>query len=283
MNKIVIAYVPVIHRGYLEFFLRHRDAEEIAIFGRSIINTFDHLARKDIRAIAPEDIRQMIDSLNWFRRVHILDIYMIGQIIREKPDIVMLDDDESHEIAIEHFKELHIEYDTTFLRWDKSRSLKEVPVTSEVITSEMLHQTMMGEAWLQTKKSSDWWRQVGAVIVQGDIVITGYNKHIPSDLTPYVFGDPRGLFNKGISIELTTALHAEASVIAEAAKRGVSLLGAKLYVTTFPCPMCARLIAHSGISECYFSGGYGVLDGEEILRKANVTLLRVIEETPPNQ
>lgn len=280
MKKIIIAYVPVIHSGYLSFFSRHRDVDEIAIFGPSIINQFDHLSRKDIRAVAPEDIRHMIESLNVFRRVYVLDMYMISHIINEKPEIVMPDEDESRELASKHFGELAVVYDTSFLRWDKSRSLKEVPVTSEIITHDALHQKRIGDALMQAKKSSDWWRQVGAVLVQGDTTLYGYNKHIPSDLSPYVLGDPRGLFNKGVSIELTTAEHAEAYVIAEAARRGISLLGAQLYVTTFPCPMCARLIAHAGISECYFSGGYGVLDGEEILRRAGVTLYRVIEETP---
>jgi dCMP deaminase len=70
-------------------------------------------------------------------------------------------------------------------------------------------------------------------------------------------------------------LHAEASIIAAAARDGVSLRGADLYVTTFPCPSCARLIAQAGFARCFFAGPYSVLDGEEVLRAAGIELLWV--------
>ena len=47
-----------------------------------------------------------------------------------------------------------------------------------------------------------------------------------------------------------------------------------MYVTDFPCPPCARLIAAAGISRLYFRDGYAVLDGEEILRAAGVDILQ---------
>ena len=122
MNKLIIAYVPVIHAGYLMFFRKYRDIDEIAILGPSIIHQFDHLVRKDIRAVTPEDIRQMIESLNLFRRVYLLDVYMIEQINKEKPSVVMPDEDESHVIADQYFSDLTITYDSIFLRWDKSLS-----------------------------------------------------------------------------------------------------------------------------------------------------------------
>jgi deoxycytidylate deaminase len=70
-------------------------------------------------------------------------------------------------------------------------------------------------------------------------------------------------------------MHAEASVIAQAARAGRALDGADLYVTTFPCPACARLIAESGFRRCYFTGPYSVLEGDHILHAAGVELLWV--------
>jgi dCMP deaminase len=75
--------------------------------------------------------------------------------------------------------------------------------------------------------------------------------------------------------DLTTAIHAEAAIIAAAARDGVSLRGADLYATTFPCPSCARLVAEAGFRRCYFAGPYSVLDGEDVLRAAGVELLWV--------
>ena len=75
--------------------------------------------------------------------------------------------------------------------------------------------------------------------------------------------------------DLSTAIHAEASVVAQAARAGRALNGADIYVTTFPCPACARLIAESGFRRCYFTGPYSVLEGDAVLRAAGVELLLV--------
>ncbi|MEN2673140.1 anti-phage dCTP deaminase [Herbaspirillum huttiense] len=48
-------------------------------------------------------------------------------------------------------------------------------------------------------------------------------------------------------IEFGRAVHAEMAAITDAAKRGVSLKGARLFCTTFPCHLCARHIISSGI------------------------------------
>lgn len=87
-------------------------------------------------------------------------------------------------------------------------------------------------------------------------------------------GDPRAIFNKGVHIELSSYLHAEAHVIAEAARRGIATEGADLYVTTFPCPVCAKLLAATGIARLYYRDGYSVLDGEEVLLGAGIEIVQ---------
>lgn len=56
----------------------------------------------------------------------------------------------------------------------------------------------------------------------------------------------------------------------------VALAGADLYVSTFPCPGCARLVAAAGFARCYFVDPYAVLHGDEVLRAAGVALIRVV-------
>jgi dCMP deaminase len=125
-------------------------------------------------------------------------------------------------------------------------------------------------------RSPDWWRQVGAVAVRdGEILDVAHNEHRPTAYTPYVDGDPRNDFQRGVRTDLSTAIHAEALLVARAAATGRSLAGADLYVSTFPCPPCARLIAESGFRRVYFAGPYAVLDGDAILRSAGVDLIWV--------
>jgi dCMP deaminase len=125
-------------------------------------------------------------------------------------------------------------------------------------------------------RSSDWWRQVGAVAVRDGVVLdVTHNEHRPTEYSPYVNGDPRNDFRRGVHLELSTAIHAEALLVARAARQGRSLHGADLYVSTFPCPGCARLIAEAGFRRCLFAGPYAVLDGEQVLRAAGVVLVWV--------
>lgn len=42
-------------------------------------------------------------------------------------------------------------------------------------------------------------------------------------------------------------MHAEQNAIADAAKRGVSVMGATVYVTHFPCVNCAKILASAGV------------------------------------
>jgi cytidine deaminase len=57
-------------------------------------------------------------------------------------------------------------------------------------------------------------------------------------------------------LEFGRIVHAEMSAIMDAARRGISLQGATLYCTTFPCHMCARHIIASGIKRVVFIEPY---------------------------
>jgi cytidine deaminase len=57
-------------------------------------------------------------------------------------------------------------------------------------------------------------------------------------------------------IEYGRAVHAEMSAIMDAARRGVSVRGATLYTSTFPCHECARHIITAGIERVYYIEPY---------------------------
>ena len=105
-------------------------------------------------------------------------------------------------------------------------------------------------------------RQVGALIVRGDAIISdGYN------------GTPSGFENICEDENNKTkpyVLHAAANAITKVAKSNNSSLGATLYVTASPCIECAKLIIQAGIRRVVYSENYRSVDGIELLQKAGI-------------
>lgn len=271
--KTIIAYIPVLHQGYIDFFQKNK-AELILVMGRSVTDQFRPLA-KDIRALDPEMIVSSIEALKLAKKVEIIELEDLEKI--DDQQLIMPDEVVSRTIAGRYFLDKKIKFDNVFLRWDSKKSLTSTLVDpDQKITKATLHHKFIQKADKESAKSADWWRQVGAVIAKdGKIILSGHNTHLPSEQQPYIDGDPRADFHKGEHIDKSTALHAEAGLIAQAAKEGISLSGTSLYVTTFPCPNCAKLIAHSGIKKVYFEQGYSMVDGERVMKEAGVELIRV--------
>lgn len=83
--------------------------------------------------------------------------------------------------------------------------------------------------------------QVGCVIVSGGehknrIIAAGYNGHLPG--APHISCVRDG--------HEQATVHAEQNAICDAARRGVSLAGSIIYVTHFPCIICAKLLVAAG-------------------------------------
>ena len=272
----MVAYIPVLHEGYRRFFENHGDAKTLYIFGPDIIEKFDYL-RKEIRALDPGLIKKAVESWGVFDQVFVLDNVLLKEIQNSGSELIMPDEDITKELAEEYFSDHKIEFDNIFLRWDKIRTKKNDVVSfSQRVSFNELDKEIINDLKKEGEKSSDWWRGVGAAIVkEGKIVLQDHNKHLPSEHSPYVDGDPRNTLHKGEGIEYSTAIHAEAGLIAEAAKKGISLNSASIYVSTFPCPPCAKLIAFSGIKKLYYAGGYSLLDQEKILKSQEVEIIFV--------
>ena len=88
---------------------------------------------------------------------------------------------------------------------------------------------------------------VGSAIVKNNRLISmGYNGYIPG--APHI---SRVQDNHEQSI-----IHSEVNALSDCAKRGVSLEGAKIYVTHYPCPNCFKSIAACGIKEVIYLEDY---------------------------
>ena len=275
--KQVLLYLPVVHAGHEAFFARHADAAEVLILGAGFRGLYKSLA-KDLRALPPARAAQFLQVVLPDTPIRVIEPDDLpGAVTAET--LVLPDEDVTRNLAAEHHlaEGRELVFDKTFLRWDRQWSQAQRPADfdAELSVAE-LPDRLVAHAKELAGKSSDWWRQVGAIAWRGEEILgAAWNHHCPTEYAPYTDGDPRDGFSRGVRADLSSAIHAEASVVAQAARAGRPLNGADLYVTTFPCPACARLIAESGFRRCYFTGPYSVLDGDTILRAAGVGLFWV--------
>ncbi len=277
MRKIIIAFVPVLHEGYRKFFDKHSDADTLYIFGKDLIEHEFTYLWKDTRALDQELMRTALESLGFFKHIEILTLDTLEKLRGEEIQIIAPDEDVSRELVEKYFKGKKIELDTVFLRLDKHKSMEEKPAdVDQTITKDEFARTVIKDLKVEAEKSSDWYRRIASAIVRdGKILLVAHNEHLPNAHMPYVMGDPRTNFHKGVGVELSTSIHSEASLISEAARKGIALDGTSLYVTIFPCPPCAKLIANAGIKKLYYSGGYVVLDQDQLLKEKGVEIIYV--------
>nr|MDD6335901.1 dCMP deaminase family protein [bacterium] len=119
-------------------------------------------------------------------------------------------------------------------------------------------------------------RKMGSLIVRDRrILTTGYNG-APAGVKSCV---ERGecLRRKlgiasGTRHELCYAIHAEQNALIQAAKLGVSVEGATLYVTHQPCSLCTRLIINAGIRRVVYRYPYPDDFSHALFEEAGVLL-----------
>jgi dCMP deaminase len=94
-------------------------------------------------------------------------------------------------------------------------------------------------------------KHVGAVIVRDRMILsTGYNGSIRG--LPHC--DEAGhMMENGHCV---ATIHAEANAIIQAAKNGVMIDGAAIYVTASPCWMCFKQIANAGLRRIVYGEFY---------------------------
>lgn len=282
-SSVIVAYIPVLHQGYLNFIERHYQKNKI----KNIYLFTDEQTKqlrplvKDIRAIESskmlEPLRAAIKYLPNLN-IGLLDESAIKTIKEQNNQIITPDDELLTPLVKDLFPDNKITTDNYFLRWDAKKSLSRSDVTpDEKVSFSDFDKKIMSKAQELAKKSSDWWRQVAAILVspEGNILIADRNRHLPHDDQHYSDGDPRADFQSGVNIEASSSIHAESQVIAQAAKLGIATDGCLIYVTTFPCPVCAKLIAQSGIKTLYYQDGYSLVDGENVLKAADIEIVRV--------
>ncbi len=115
-------------------------------------------------------------------------------------------------------------------------------------------------------------RPTGAVLVKDrQILATGYNGSMPGapHCTDQLDEQGRPYCHRRVmkvadvdKYNYCRASHAEANAIAQAARHGVAIKEAALYVTLEPCYVCLKLLATAHIQRVYFELPYDSKDPE---------------------
>ena len=119
-------------------------------------------------------------------------------------------------------------------------------------------------------------RRVGAVIVKEKrILSTGYNGP-PSGISHCTAETClRTIYNvpSGERHELCRGLHAEQNAIIQAALHGVSINGARIYITHQPCSICTKMLINSGIKNFMIQHPYNDPLAVEMIREAGIEVV----------
>ncbi len=276
MKRALVLYVPVLHAGYLALFEKYRGGvDALYLFGGDIVAEFAPF-HHEIRALDAAQMKSLIEALHIFPTIAIFSRATADEL--RGAQIISSTDEICRKALAHYFPEKNIIYENVFLRWDEKNVDRPIDVKYDRVSTDAFDQDMCRMAVLESGKSSDWWRRVGAVVVKGGAVIAQqHNHHVPSDHTPYVNGDPRDVIKSGTLNLIYSSLHAEQTIVAESARDGVSLKGTDMYLNDFPCPLCAKLMAAAGVKRCFFKAGSTWLDAESVLHAAGVEIVLVKE------
>lgn len=277
-KSCLVLYIPAFHQGYINLLKTWANkGMDLYIIGNDIIADFP-LEKREIRAIDPEIIKSIISRFDWFSYVTVLTKDALKDL--SNSHIIMADEYISHSLTKKYLSNAKVEFMPVFLRWDESSVPSHRPVDYDTtLSASEFDRSMMEMINKEAQKSPDWFRQIGAAIVKdGKIILLGHNQRTPTPQSAYLEGDPRNFLPLGAEYHLHNGLHAEQTLIAEAAKQGISITGADLYVTTFPCPTCASLIAYCGIKRCLFKSGFSNLDAQTTLKNHGVEIVWVKSE-----
>lgn len=150
-----------------------------------------------------------------------------------------------------------------------------------VVSKSRKDQEYIKLAIKQAEKSGCLFRKVGGMMVKGGrVILKSYNQVLPTQ----DFCQKNGCIRQklgvlpGQRLEVCNVIHAEANLLAQATQKGVNLKGATVFLTSFPCSICAKLLACSGIKRLVFAGDYSNDEGLWYFENKKIKVFRVKEK-----
>jgi len=287
LNKkiLVIGEFPVIHKGYIDFFNKILKKNKSASFYFGFLN--GKIAKKimklepDIRKIPIPEVKKVIAVYFPVKKFFLFNKNNYSELIKNvgPKKIVILKGEKSENFAADYLKKYQkiIQYYDIRLRWPSKKVAEFKKEKTHLLKRELnQYKKFMKEAFKEAENSKCWWRQVGAVLVKKrKIILRSFNEMMPFDDECYKIGCIRDEIPPGKFPEICSVAHSEATIIATAAQKGISLKDTTIYVTHFPCPACAKLIAISGIRKLVYSRGSAVFDGQRVMENRGIEIIKI--------
>lgn len=284
MGSVLVLYIPAIHQGYINLFEKYKGRiDTLYVLDQGVIDNYP-LAKREIRQLAPETAVQIaLNLLDYFGTVESAGKAKLIELAKQSDTTIVTSTEYIADSIIKqyfsHFPQERIIQEPIFLRYDENtvKNARQEVQFKGTITKDKIHERLMSRAETAKGKSADYFLQVGAILVPKDHeLIVSTNQRMPAPHQMHSVGDPRNYMPYGTESHIRTVLHAEQGLIAQAAREGVKIDGASLYVTTFPCPDCVNNLAEAGIKKLYFKDGYSHLSSEDVLKAYNIEVIKVI-------
>ena len=126
-----------------------------------------------------------------------------------------------------------------------------------------------------SEKSTCKRRHVGCIIVTNeDIVGSGTNNSVGNIACKNCYRMENNI-PSGKSLDKCYAIHAEQNAIMDALKSNKKINNCTVYVTTFPCSTCMKLLASIGCSKIIYLSDYDSEFSKVIAMEHNITLIKI--------
>lgn len=116
-------------------------------------------------------------------------------------------------------------------------------------------------------------KRVGAIIVKDNQILShGYNgpatgiEHCEECIRKNLVGSQKR--------ELCPSVHAELNAIIQAAKQGVSIKGAVMYIDYFPCSNCLSCLINADITEIMYEDDFNDPLNKIILKQSDIKVMK---------
>lgn len=125
-------------------------------------------------------------------------------------------------------------------------------------------------------------RHVGAVLVKNGIVLaTGYNAAPIGIKSCQEYGicmRQRDNIKSGTMQEYCKAVHAEQNAIINAARCGIPIEDGTIYVTTYPCSICARMLINCKLKRIVYDGDYFDKNSHSMLEESGIAIEKIMRK-----
>jgi dCMP deaminase len=294
MKKILLAFVPAIHAGYMKTISRNEVEEVWLLTWEAVIELAgasenrQYLLRSFEHRIPIEYVQTVFREMYPLHQKDLVTCIESLSALKDKIEhmqsscSLLLPSEDITEYLIEDGCLSRASYRVVsdiFLRWSKGVPQKESLPRVVTLKESVFFDDVVASAQHNASLSSDQWRNVGAVLFDssGKIVATGYNKHLPIGHHDEVFGDARASFDRGEHPDIVSSVHAEQYALTELLRAGISTKGLSLFTTVYPCPVCTKLICLSGIRKVFFKEGYSVMTSAwDLMQVYGVTVVQLV-------